>query len=170
MRNINEVLLNPVRMRIIQELAMHAGGLTSTDICNSIEDVPRTTMYRHIQLLLGHQIIKVVAERKVRGSLERTLMLNIETLKGHNTSENLAQNALGFLLQQYAKFDVYARSGDVNPGRDRLFLNNTVLMLTDGEYDEFLSGLQKLLVSYSNRKHEGRRVRDISIISSPEVL
>jgi len=50
MKDINEIMLNPVRMRIIQELAVKQ-STTTTELCEKISDIPRTTLYRHIKIL-----------------------------------------------------------------------------------------------------------------------
>ena len=46
-------------------------------------------------------------------------------------------------------------------------MTNTVMMVTDMEFDEFLLELRGLLLKYSFEVTDGRKARDISIISSP---
>lgn len=166
MKNINKILLNPTRMRIIQELSSGT-PLTPSEICEKITDVPRTTMYRHINVLIENNILSVISEKKIRGSVERTITLNISEITKHNTIENASQNAYEFLMNNYSKFHKYFNGEDVNPGRDKIFLNNTVLMMSDNEYDEFLLELRGLLLKYNLESSEKRKPRDISIISSP---
>ena len=159
-------MLNPIRMRIIQEMAVRQ-GITASELCEAIPDVPRTTLYRHISVLIENGITSIVSERKVRGSLERTLELNVAELGKHNTLENATQDALAFLLNRYARFHTYFDRQDADPGLDRIFLNSTVMMMDDEEFDRFLQELRELLVAYSLGPREGRRPRDISVISSP---
>lgn len=166
MKNINEIILNPVRMRIIQELSTRE-SITANELCEKISDIPRTTMYRHIKILVDSNIITVLSEKKVRGSLERTMALNISELTKHNTIENATENAFGFLMSIYGKFHRYFSSENPEPGKDKIFLNNTVLMMNDVEFDEFLGELRNLLLKYNLEMSEGRKARDISIISSP---
>src|SRR5690242_12641119 len=125
-------------MRIIQELSTRQ-SITATELCEKISDVPRTTMYRHINILLDNNILTVVSEKKVRGSLERTLALNIREITKHNTLENASQNALGFLMNKYARFHNYFNGENPDPAKDRIFLNNTVRMMSDTEFDQFLA-------------------------------
>lgn len=165
--NLSDVVLNPVRMRIIQELALR-GEMTTTALCQKIPDVPRTTMYRHISLLLEYEVLKVTAEKKVRGSLERSLALVIETLSRDNTIENAPKNAYLFLMNRYVAFRRYFAGKHADPGRDKLFLNTSILMLDDDEFDRFLGELRLLLTNYIGLEAAaGRKARDISIISSP---
>ncbi|RSK26086.1 hypothetical protein EJF36_03905 [Bacillus sp. HMF5848] len=167
MKNINEILLNPVRMRIIQEMATQQ-TMTTNELCERISDVPRTTMYRHVNILIDNNILSVMSEKKIRGSLERTLALNISEISKHNTIENATQNAFGFLMSQYAKFHKYFNDQNPNPAKDKIFLNNTVLMMSDGEFDQFTEELRQLISKYYNYEStEGRKARDISIISAP---
>lgn len=166
MKDMNEVLLNPVRIRIIQELALR-GNMTATELCEKASDVPRTTMYRHINILLDNNILSVVSEKKIRGSLERTLALNIEEISRHNTLENASQNALGFLMNRYTKFHNYFNDDKPDPAKDKIFLNNTILMMDDNEFDQFLSELRELFIKYSFEYANGRKARDISVISAP---
>ena len=159
-------MLNPVRMRIIQELSKRR-SITATELCEKISDVPRTTMYRHINILLDNNILSVVSEKKIRGSLERTLALNIGEISKHNTLENASQNALGFLMNRYVKFHNYFSGEKPNPAKDKIFLNNTIMMMDDNEFDQFLLELRGLLIKYNFEIANGRKARDFSIISSP---
>ncbi len=159
-------MLNPVRMRIIQELSTRR-SITATELCEIISDVPRTTMYRHINILLDNNILSVVSEKKIRGSLERTLALNIGEISKHNTLGNASQNALGFLMNRYARFHYYFSGENPDPAKDKIFLNNSVLMMDDNEFDQFLSELRGLLIKYNFEVANGRKARDISVISAP---
>ncbi len=159
-------MLNPVRMRIIQELSTRQ-SITATELCEKISDVPRTTMYRHINILLDNNILSVVSEKKIRGSLERTLALNIGEISKHNTLENASHNALGFLMNKYARFHNYFSGENPNTGKDKIFMNNSVLMMDDNEFDQFLSELRGLLIKYNFEAADERKARDISVISAP---
>lgn len=167
MKNINDIMLNPVRMRIIQTIAARQ-TLTAAEICEKISDIPRTTLYRHIKILLDNDILSVVSEQKIRGSLERTLAINTGEIVKHNTLENASQNAFAFLMKKYVKLQNYFNGENPNPVKDRVFMNTTILMATDDEFDQFLSELSGLLTKYSFETTKGRKARDISIISTAE--
>lgn len=166
MKDIMEVMLNPVRLRIIQELAA-SGSITAAELCEKISNIPRTTMYRHIKVLLDNNILSVVSEKKIRGSLERTLALNTGEISKHNTLENASQNALRFMMNRYARFHNYFSGENPDPGRDKIFMNTSVLMMDDNEFDQFLSELRELLIKYNFAYANGRKARDISVISAP---
>lgn len=159
-------MLNPTRVRIVQELAK-GRSLTAAELCERIGDVPRTTMYRHIGVLVESGVVSVVSEKKIRGSLERSLALNVGEIARNNSLENASQKALGFLMNRYARFHRYFSGADPDTGRDMIFFNTTVLMMDDEEFGRFLSELRGLLAKYSLGAAEGRRPRDISVISTP---
>jgi len=167
MKNINNIIMNPIRMRIIQTLSKNK-LLTASEICENISDIPRTTLYRHIKILIENNILTVISEQKIRGSLERTLALNINEITKHNSVENATQTAFSFLMDKYVKFQKYFSRKKIDPGKDKIFLNNTVMMMTDEEFDQFLLELRELLVKYTYEFAEDRKVRDISIISAPD--
>jgi DNA-binding transcriptional ArsR family regulator len=68
-----ELLLHPVRMRII--LAAANRVVTTQALAELLEDVPQTTLYRQINLLLEGGILKIARESKIRGTVERELTL-----------------------------------------------------------------------------------------------
>jgi DNA-binding transcriptional ArsR family regulator len=165
--DINRLLLNPVRGRIIQHLAL---GQTATagDIAELMKDVPRTTLYRHLGLLAEHSIIKVVSESRVRGSMERTYALNVQTLSELNTTENALSNFFGFLMKIYADFAQYFGRDSADPRAERIFMTNNSLLLNDEEFDELLGELGMLLRKHlQNEPGRNRRQRSLSLISSP---
>ncbi|MBN2047827.1 MAG: helix-turn-helix domain-containing protein [Anaerolineaceae bacterium] len=166
MTDISKVMLNPIRMRIVQELAVNT-EMTSTEINEKMNDVPRTTLYRHINILLENHILTIVSETRIRGSLERTLALNVAEIKKHNTLENASHQALAFLMDRYARFHNYFNSEKANPAKDRIFLNNTIMMMDDNEFDQFLAELQGLLTRYNHETADGRKTRDICVLSVP---
>ncbi len=166
MTDINEIMLNPVRLRIIQQLAVNA-NMTAAVLCEKINDVPRTTLYRHINVLLENDILLVVSEKKVRGSLERTLALNVPEIRKHNRVENASQQIFGFLINRYVRFHKYFNGDHPDPAKDRIFCNDLIMMMDDHEFDQFLVELRDLLIKYSFEAAKERKPRDISVLSVP---
>lgn len=167
MQDINQVLLNPIRSRILQYVASHETA-TAGEIASLMTDIPRTTLYRHLKILTDNNVIAVVDENRVRGSVERTYALNLKTITDINTTENALQNAFGFLMKIYGDFAEYFSDPNANPGADRMFLSNSGLLLSDEEFDEFLFQLSELLKKHINNAPDGKRKqRSISFISSP---
>jgi len=163
--SIYEIMLNQTRMRIVQIIS-NKQKATTNEICEILFDVPRATIYRHISILIEADIISVVDEKKVRGSVERTLSLNMAELSKQNNSENIPQQAFQFFMSIYAKFEKYFSNKNRNEPA-KFFFNNTVMMMSNEEFDAFLSELQSLFVKYHFEMADGRKPRDITIISAP---
>jgi len=171
-KDIYEVLLNPVRVRIMQTLMLGSREtITANEICDLLSDIPRTTLYRHINVLIEANVLRVVAERKVRGSVERTLAFNAAEVEKLKDAEDIPALAFRFLMLTHAKFEKYFHNKDrkdLAAVTDTMFLRNWVLMLSDEEFGEFLSALRGLFEKYHFEESSGgRKPRDISIICAP---
>lgn len=70
-----QILLHPVRLRVVQAL-LGDRELTTADLAAELPDVPKPTLYRHLAALLAGDVLQVVAERQVRGGVERTYRLD----------------------------------------------------------------------------------------------
>ncbi|MEJ6949649.1 helix-turn-helix domain-containing protein [Natronospora cellulosivora (SeqCode)] len=169
MKDLNEILLNPVRIRIIQYLAVNQKA-TPGDIVSFMTDVSRTTLYRHLKVLAKNEIITVVEENRVRGSVERTYALNLKTLSEHNTVENATTNAFGFLMKIYADIENYFKDKNADPEADTVFLNNVTLLLSDEEFHQLLEDINILLRKHlDNKADKKRKIRSLSFISCPPI-
>ena len=71
---ITELLLHPIRIRIVQS-AMDGTAITTSELCARMPDVSKATMYRHVALLVEGGLLKVVGEERVRGAVERSYRL-----------------------------------------------------------------------------------------------
>jgi DNA-binding transcriptional ArsR family regulator len=65
-----DLILHPVRIRILY--ALEGRELTPGQIAAEAPDVPQASLYRHLKKLVETGILKVVAERQVHGTVERT--------------------------------------------------------------------------------------------------
>jgi DNA-binding transcriptional ArsR family regulator len=167
LKEINQILLDPIRSRIIQFIAVHQ-LVTAGELALSMPDVPKTTLYRHLGILHEHAIIKVVAENRIRGSVERTYALDVESYAKLNTMENMPNNAFGFLMNIYADFYRYFTSDNPKPAQDHIFMSNVNLLLTDKEFGELFGQINALLKEHlTNAPNDQRKQRSISFISSP---
>ena len=73
----SDLLLHPVRMRIVQAL-LGDRELTTAQLQGELPDVPAATLYRQVAALLNGGALEVTNERRVRGTYERTYRLRPE--------------------------------------------------------------------------------------------
>ncbi len=69
-----EVAIHPVRLRILQSL--EAGPRTTQEIADRLTDVPKSSLYRHLKLLLQSEFVTVSEIRIVQGIQEKVYELN----------------------------------------------------------------------------------------------
>jgi DNA-binding HxlR family transcriptional regulator len=70
------LLLHPVRLRIVQAF-LGDRALTTSQLRAELGDVPTASLYRHVARLVTHGVLSVVAERRVRGAVERTYVMRV---------------------------------------------------------------------------------------------
>lgn len=159
-----KVLSNPVRIQVMQYLQTH-GEATTKQLSEAISDVPAPTLYRHINTLLKEEVLLVKEERKVRGSLERLLAINVEKMS-EAADSNISEIAYQFLMELYMKFQKYGCKQNANPQKDRLSLRTCVLTLTDDSFDRFMQDIAAVIDKYREAEVNGK-LRSVSFISAP---
>lgn len=87
-----ELILHPIRLRIIT--AISNNQVTTQDLKEELPEIPQTTLYRHINILLEGGLLEIVDEIPQRGTIERVL--------GFKTSPSLTKEDLtGLSIEEY---------------------------------------------------------------------
>ncbi|MFF5995617.1 helix-turn-helix domain-containing protein [Lysinibacillus sp. KU-BSD001] len=178
MRSKAEVLMHPVRMKILQALMQNKeGGLSTLEMITVIKDVPQATLYRHIQILVDENIIHVIKERKVRSVTEKfyslhegAARLNDADWKGLSKEQkiNYISNYQLVLLSQYQH---YLQSlEDKAQDEDSATFSFIELTLTDEQFTYFHQELNGLVTKYyqMNNLTEEAETRTIAINIIPK--
>lgn len=156
--SVADVVMHPVRLRIIQQL----GGreLTTAALRELLPDVTPATLYRHVAALVEARILTVVAERKVRGAVERTLALGERVAQvDHDelramTDAQLRDSVLTFLGHFAEDFDRFVAADD--PELRNLFgIGQTMLYVNPDDLAQIQAALVELLAPY-RAEREGR--------------
>jgi len=166
-KNIPDIILNSTRMRIIQEVTLKEKIIVG-ELCGILNDIPRTTLYRHVGILIDNNILNVVEENRVRGTIERTLSINVEELQKLSDGD-LPKHILQILMSIYSRFLKYHESGN-DPEVDKIFISSAVMMMSDDEFDNFLAEMHALSMKYFFESTPERKERNITVISAPEVI
>ena len=159
-----EVVMNPVRQRIFQYFLLHETG-TVKDIKKAMPDVPSASLYRHVKILADSSILVVVGENRIRGTVESIYWLNKSALSAGDESGNAVQMSLLSICAAFAK---YFSGGNADPERDMLLFTNCTLLLTDGEFSDFLSEINEVALKYMKVEAKAdSKTRQITLISAP---
>ena len=167
MKSRREILLHPVRMQILQHL-MRNGSATPGQLSEVLPEVPRTTLYRHVNLLHSEGYLKVTREVKIRGTYEREYAVNQDVMRGKSRKEKERQDTFNTLLKMIGDFEDYYERPDSDSEKDMLFFTGNTLRLSDREFSEFLQELFALIAKYDVLSEKpGQKSRSITMISAP---
>ncbi len=145
-----DLLLHPIRLRIV-EAFLGDRALTTAELQADLPDVPATSLYRHVARLVDAGVLSVVAERRVRGAVERTYVLRAAAARLNPdeitkmTPEEHRQTFLAFIAGLVGDFDRYLAQGDVDPVHDGVTFNLAAMWLTDTELIELARELYAVL-------------------------
>lgn len=175
-----EVLMNPVRMKIVQVLMRNKeAGLTPLEMVKIIEDVSQATLYRHIQVLLDADVIRIAKEQKVRGVSEKFYTLNENELRldpdeWNKSSKEEKLNYISYyqllLFSQYQSYLSEVEEKDT--AEDRATFSFVELKLSDDTFTDFQKELNDLIYKYyqvTNDNHDMNiPTRTVGITIIPE--
>ena len=167
-QNRIQVILNPVRMRIVQHLLLHQTATTS-EIAQALPDVPKASLYRHIKKLTECGILQIQSVQRIRGTVQRTYGLAPKS-SGPGTGREIVDSIYTLLIMLAGDFEKYHQKKPEPQSmvQDMLLANQSTLMLSDQEFEEFLSQLEQLFQrALKNEYREGRKPRVLTLISSP---
>ena len=171
-----DLLLHPVRLRIIQAF-LGDRALTTTQLQAELGDVPVASLYRHIARLVSGGVLVVVAERRVRGALERTYVLRTAAARlgldevAKMTPEDLRQAFLAFVAGLIGDVDRYLARGDIDVLRDGVSFNLAAMWLTDAELNELARELYTTLqprLANAPKRGRKRRILGTVVLPGPE--
>lgn len=165
-----DLLLHPVRLRIMQAF-LGDRALTTSQLREELSDVPPASLYRHVARMVDAQVLQVVAERKVRGTTERTYVLRVAAAQispgeiAAMSPDEHRQALMAFVAGLMADVDRYLRRPDVDPIRDKVSYRLAGMWLDDAEFDELLQDLARVLVPRAaNGPRPGRRRRILASV------
>lgn len=171
--SIMDVVLQPVRMRILQALVV-GGAKTAQQIGEEMPEVPQATLYRHLNALLKAGILQIAEERQVRGTVEKTYCLpdswaglTAEEIM-HAPKEDLFKYFMTFLMHLLGDYERYISRGAVDIKKDGLSFTQASIYATDEEFAEFAAvygeAFSKLL---PNKPSPERKLRTLATIVIP---
>jgi hypothetical protein len=168
-----DLLLHPVRLRIVQAF-LGDRALTTSALAAELADVPAASLYRHVARLVDAGVLAVVAERRVRGALERTYVLRLTAATigldeiAAMSPEELRHTFMAFVAGLLGDFDRYLARGDIDVLRDGVTYRMAGLWLDDAEYAALVRALiQVLQPAVANPRKPGRKRRILGYVLLP---
>ena len=162
------LLIHPVRLRIITTVSTQR--MTAKNISEALPDIPLTSLYRHINLLVEGGILQVVEENQIRGTVERVFILaappslTSEDLSGMTKEDYLqAFNTYLSTLMSDAKLYLDSKPDGVelNLLEDGVELDKVQLHLNDQEYKEMSQQFLDIMLAAAKKEPRPDRRRRI---------
>ena len=168
-----DLLLHPVRLRIVQAL-LGEDHLTTAELRDRLADVPAATLYRQVTTLIEGELLEVVAERKVRGAVERSLAVRADKVHlGPDEARTMSiedhrQAFMTFTAALLADFDHYLDRSDVDLARDLVGYSQIGVHLSDEEMGQLLAELNAVVAPLlRNEPGPGRTRRILTTVVIP---
>jgi Helix-turn-helix domain len=168
-----DLLLHPVRLRIVQAF-LGDRALTTSQLIGELSDVPAASLYRHVARLVHAGVLQVVAERRVRGAVERTYVLRLAAARvgldeiAAMSPDDHRQMFLAFTAGLLGDFDRYLHRGHVDLVRDGVSFGIEGFWLDDAEFRELMLDLYRVLQPRRvNQPKPGRRRRLLASVLLP---
>jgi hypothetical protein len=165
-----DLLLHPVRLRIVQAF-LGERALTTTELSAELADIPPASLYRQVARLVKADVLQVVAERRVRGALERTYMLRLAAASigpdevAVMSAEDHRRAFMAFVAGLLADADRYLERADADPVRDGVSYRLAGMWLDDAEYADLVRDLVRVLhPRLANAPGKGRRRRILATV------
>jgi Helix-turn-helix domain len=168
-----DLLLHPVRLRVVKAF-LGDRALTTSQLAAELDDVPAGSVYRHVALLTKAGVLQVVAERRVRGAVERTYTLRLlaaqiqpDEVAAMSFDEH-ARAFMAYIAGLLGDFDRYLASHPADPVRDGADYRVAAMWLTDAEFADFLRDVRNVTQPrLANPPGEGRRRRMLYAVLLP---
>lgn len=166
-----ELLLHPIRMRIMQ-LLIPDKELTARQIIQFMPEVPQASLYRHLAILQQANVIEVSAESRIRGTVEKTYKLIQTDLRQDLEKMSPAEHMdvfFTFTAHLLSEFNSFIYKKDMDFYKDGVSYRRMSVYLDDDEYKEFLESLNKLILSAIEKKpRAGRKLKTFATIIIPK--
>jgi hypothetical protein len=168
-----DLLLHPVRLRIV-EAFLGDRALTTSQLRAELPEVPPASLYRHVARLVSAGVLAVVAQKRVRGALERTYVLRtsaatvpLDELASYGPDDH-RRMFMTFVAGLLGDFDRYLQRGDIDLLRDGVSYRLAGLWLDDAEFAELMRELATVLQPrLASPPGPGRRRRILASVLLP---
>jgi hypothetical protein len=168
-----DLLLHPVRLRIVQAF-LGDRALTTSQLRAELPDVPAGSLYRHVARLVDAGVLASVAERRVRGAVERTYVLRTSAARidvdalATMSRDELRQSFLAFVAGLIGDVDRYLAREKIDPLRDGASYNLAAIWLDEAEFAELARELYIVLQPrLANPPAHGRTRRILATVLLP---
>ncbi len=171
-----DLILHPIRMRIITEL-MRA-EMSPQQIAKQLPDIPQATLYRHINTLAESDILEIVSETPIRGTVEKVYRvvagasrLSPDDIQSMSADEHIHYftTFAASLIGDFVRFVEHTAPDDPAVINGNMSYSKASFYLSDEEASEISSMLTEAVQkAYKNQPAPNRKRYIMSFISIPD--
>ena len=164
--NLTELLLHPVRLRIVFA-AMDGLPFTTSEMSLRLPDVSKASMYRHISLLVDGELLEVESEELIRGIVERHYrLLRVRAVidpaaAAAMTIDDHRRGFAAVMASLIAEFNAYLDRPASNPTSDSVSYRQFPLWLTDIDRTALVEEISAVIQKHSKHEHSSERKRHL---------
>lgn len=167
-----DLIVHPVRLRILQALTLEK--LTTQHIAERLSGVPKSSIYRHLKILLEGGMIDVAETRQVKAIEEKVYQLAQAPRLGPGDLADVTPDEhlryfisfIATLLQEFAEY--LDADSEVDFVADRVGYTQVTFYASAKEVDRFAKTINEALLPLMKNKRGGRRrLRKLASISYP---
>lgn len=166
MENKLKALLDPVSNQVIQKLRVH-GSMTVNNLLDSGIEVSRATLYRKLDKMLSLGIIDVEKTQVIRGQVEKYYCVKEIYITDQTDNEERLKTVTLGLMKIACQYEGYFRDENADVDRDKLFMMNYHIALTDEDFGSMLQEMLAVVDRYQSRAGEGAKLRNLYLMSAP---
>jgi DNA-binding HxlR family transcriptional regulator len=169
-----DVILHPVRMRIIQYLINQK--LTAQQLKELLPDIPQASLYRNLKKLVETEVIHIVEEIPNRGTVEKVYSIHnpskasigLEDLNKLSRDEHMSL-FIKFMANLMGEYERYLAQDTIDLAADGVTYRQASVYLNEDEHSQFINEISAVYSKViKNEPKKGRRRRTIATIMIPE--
>lgn len=166
----SDLIVHPVRSRIL--VLLMGRRLLTQEIAAMLPDVPKPSLYRHLQKMVEGGVLRVVEERPVRGAAEK--LFEVAEGAGEIPREELNTKAgrqkafATFIGVLTARFRALLEHERFDPERDGIGSMALPVWLSRSDLPEFNAGLLTYIRGWEREPTPDRGRVVVSLISFPD--
>lgn len=171
-----KLILHPIRFRIMQ--VINGNALTTQEIADELADVPKSSIYRQLKILLDGEMIAIAETRLVNGIQEKTYCLAQQPYLNADdmaelSGEQHVQYFTVYLMNVLREFADYVQrseteSGGIDMLADRVGYTEAAVYVNQAELDVMQADLNAAIMKVArNEPGNGRFKHKFAIITHP---
>ncbi len=158
--------MDPVANQVIQKLRVH-GAMTTAEILDSGINTSKATLYRKLDKMLAENIIEICETRVVMGQIEKVYQIKEIYITKQSSNEDRLETVMMALMNISYQYEQYFQKESADVDRDKLFLMNYNIALSDEDYRAMLEDILSVVDKYQNKKSNNAINRNLYLISAP---